>query len=126
MAILSVLLYTLAVIVAILLICLVLVQPSKGGGFGSAFGGMGESVFGAQTMGHLSKLTVVLIAVFFLVTLGLAAVTGHKGTARSAAAESSVLNSAAAKPAVPAAKPAAPAAKSAAVPAPAGVPSGKK
>ena len=55
MGVLSVILYTVAVIIAILLICLVLVQPSKGGGLGSAFGGAGETVFGAQTMNHLSK-----------------------------------------------------------------------
>ena len=91
MGVLSVILYTVAVIIAILLICLVLVQPSKGGGLGSAFGGAGETVFGAQTMNHLSKLTVVLITIFFVVTLALAAISGHKESAESTAAESSVL-----------------------------------
>ena len=51
--VLSVILYTAVVLIALLLIGLVLVQPSKGGGFGSAFGGVGESVFGAQAMGQL-------------------------------------------------------------------------
>ena len=32
------------VIIALLLICLILVQQSKDSGFGSAFGGLGESV----------------------------------------------------------------------------------
>lgn len=91
MGVLSVILYTIAVIIAILLICLVLVQPSKGGGLGSAFGGAGETVFGAQTMNHLSKLTVVLITIFFAVTLALAAISGHKESAKSTAASSSVL-----------------------------------
>ena len=91
MGVLSVILYTVAVIIAILLICLVLVQPSKGGGLGSAFGGAGETVFGAQTMNHLSKLTVVLITIFFVVTLALAAISGHKESAESTAAGSSVL-----------------------------------
>ena len=91
MGVLSVILYTVAVIIAILLICLVLVQPSKGGGLGSAFGGAGETVFGAQTMNHLSKLTVVLIAIFFVVTLSLAAISGHQASAKSTAASSSVL-----------------------------------
>ena len=91
MGVLSVILYTVAVIIAILLICLVLVQPSKGGGLGSAFGGAGETVFGAQTMNHLSKLTVVLITIFFVVTLALAAISGHKESAKSTAASSSVL-----------------------------------
>lgn len=92
MGVLSVILYTVAVIVAILLICLVLVQPSKGGGLGSAFGGAGETVFGAQAMNHLSKLTVVLIAIFFVVTLALAAISGNRATASSTAAESAVLS----------------------------------
>lgn len=92
MGVLSVILYTVAVIIAILLICLVLVQPSKGGGLGSAFGGAGETVFGAQTMSHLSKLTVVLITIFFVVTLALAAISGHKDSARSTAAGSAVLS----------------------------------
>ena len=131
MGVLSVILYTVAVIIAILLICLVLVQPSKGGGLGSAFGGAGETVFGAQAMSHLAKLTVVLIAIFFIVTLALAAISGHKDSSSGTAADSKVLKAAApaaeapaapaaapaastAKPAAPAAKPAAPAAKPAA------------
>lgn len=74
---LSVILYGLAVLVSLLLIALILVQPSKSGGFGSAFGGLGESVFGAQAMSHLSKLTVAFITVFFVVTLLLAVVASH-------------------------------------------------
>ena len=91
MGVLSVILYTIAVIIAILLICLVLVQPSKGGGLGSAFGGAGETVFGAQTMNHLSKLTVVLISIFFVVTLALAAISGRKASASSSADSSAAL-----------------------------------
>ena len=102
MGILSVILYTVAVIIAILLICLVLVQPSKGGGLGSAFGGVGESVFGAQTMSHLSKLTVVLITIFFVVTLALAAISGHKDSSKGTAAGSAVLKME--QPAAPAEK----------------------
>lgn len=74
---LSVILYGVAVLVSLLLIALVLIQPSKSGGFGSAFGGLGESVFGAQAMSHLSKLTVIFITIFFVVTLLLAVVAGH-------------------------------------------------
>lgn len=90
--IVSAILYTVAVLIAILLIALVLVQPSKGGGFGSAFGGVGEGVFGAQTMGYLSRLTVVLIAVFFVVTLALAAVSGHRQKVSAAASSSAALS----------------------------------
>lgn len=90
-AIFSAILYTAAVLIAILLVALVLVQPSKSGGFGSAFGGVGEGVFGAQAMGHLSKVTVVLIAVFFIVTLALAAVSGHRQKTASAVSSSAAM-----------------------------------
>lgn len=91
LTVMSAILYTVAVLIAILLVALVLVQPSKGGGFGSAFGGVGEGVFGAQTMGYLSRLTVIMIAVFFIVTLGLAALSGHKQKTVSAASSSAAL-----------------------------------
>ena len=61
LSVLSIIIYALVVLIAVLLIALILVQPSKSGGFGSAFGGLGESVFGAHAMSHLSKLTVILI-----------------------------------------------------------------
>lgn len=70
--------YTAVVIVSILLICLVLVQPSKSGGMGAAFGGLGQSVFGAQAGSHLTKLTVVLTSVFFVLALTLAFLIGHR------------------------------------------------
>ncbi|MCF6176156.1 MAG: preprotein translocase subunit SecG [Victivallaceae bacterium] len=71
-------LYTVVVIVALLLIGLVLIQQSKTGGFGSTFGGVGESVFGAQAVNHLSKLTVILTTVFFILSLLLAAISGQR------------------------------------------------
>ena len=93
MSILATILNTLVVLLAILLIALILVQPSKsGGGFGSAFGGLGESVFGAQAMSHLSKLTVWCISIFFILTLASAIVAGHIHTGDSSvvAGESSL------------------------------------
>ena len=80
--VISTILYVAVVLIAILLICLVLVQPSKGGGFGSAFGGIGESVFGAQAMSQLSKVTVFLLTMFFVLTLVLAVMTGHRSNVR--------------------------------------------
>ena len=78
MSILATILNTLVVILAVLLIALILVQPTKsGGGFGSAFGGLGESVFGAQAMSHLSRLTVWCISIFFILTLASAIVASH-------------------------------------------------
>lgn len=81
LTVVSAIIYAAVVLIAVLLIVLVLVQPSKGGGFGSAFGGVGESVFGAQAMGQLSKLTIVLLTLFFVLTLALAVLTGHKAAA---------------------------------------------
>lgn len=76
MPVLTAVLYTSVVIVALLIIALVLIQQSKGGGFGSAFGGAGESMFGAHVGSHLTKFTVILTTVFFILTLLLAAITG--------------------------------------------------
>ena len=103
---------TLVVILAVLLIALILVQPSKsGGGFGSAFGGLGESVFGAQAMSHLSKLTVWCISIFFLLTLASAIVAGHMKTADSSVVEESSVVMGASEAEKPAAEAAAEAAK---------------
>ena len=77
LSVLSVIIYALVVLISILLIALILLQPSKSGGLGSAFGGVGESVFGAHAMSHLSKLTVIFITVFFVLTLLLAVISGH-------------------------------------------------
>ncbi len=77
MAIVTVMLYALVVVVALLLIGLILIQPSKSGGLGATFGGVGESVFGGQAGSHLTKATVILTAVFFIFTLLLATLIGH-------------------------------------------------
>ena len=114
MSTLATILNTLVVILAVLLIALILVQPSKsGGGFGSAFGGLGESVFGAQAMSHLSKLTVWCISIFFVLTLASAIIAGHmKSDDTSVVEESSLVMGA-----VEAEKPAAEAAADAVKPA---------
>ena len=103
--VISTILYVAVVLIAILLICLVLVQPSKGGGFGSAFGGIGESVFGAQAMSQLSKVTVFLLTLFFVLTLLLAVMTGHRS--KNASTEGSLLLKQETKAVKPAAGPAA-------------------
>ncbi len=76
MSILQIILYALVVIVALLLIGLVLVQPAKSGGMGATFGGIGESVFGGQATSQLTKMTVVMTALFFGLVLILATVIG--------------------------------------------------
>jgi len=85
MGVITVVLYTLVIIVALLLIGLVLIQQSKGGGFGGSFGGVGESVFGAHAGNHLTKLTVILTTSFFVLTLLLAVIVGHRNRGRSVA-----------------------------------------
>ena len=64
----------LEVIASVLLICVILVQKSKGGGLGgSAFGGgAGESLFGARAGNVLTKITIILSIVFMANTLFLA------------------------------------------------------
>ena len=74
---LLVFLYSLVVVVALLLIGLILIQPAKSGGMGAAFGGVGESVFGGKAGSHLTKATVWMTALFFVLCLVLAVLIGH-------------------------------------------------
>ena len=118
MSTLATILNTLVVILAVLLIALILVQPSKsGGGFGSAFGGLGETVFGAQAMSHLSKLTVWCISIFFILTLASAIIAGHMKSADTSVVEESSLVMGASGAETPAAEAAAEAVKPAETPA---------
>ena len=75
--ILMVFLYTVVVVISLLLIGIVLIQPAKSGGMGAAFGGIGESVFGAKAGSHLTKATVVMTTLFFVLTLTLGALVGR-------------------------------------------------
>ena len=87
MEIIMTVLYALVIVVALLLAVLILIQPSKSGGFGSVFGGVGESVFGARAGSHLTKATVVLTVIFFVLALTLAALIGHSRSSRSLVTE---------------------------------------
>ena len=77
MSVLIVFLYALVVVISLLLIGLILIQPSKSGGMGAAFGGIGESMFGGKAGSHLTKATVWLTAVFMILALALAVLIGH-------------------------------------------------
>ena len=77
MAITTVFLYVMIFVVSLLLIALILIQPSKSGGMGAAFGGIGESVFGGKAGSHLTKTTVIMTTIFFVIALALAAFIGH-------------------------------------------------
>lgn len=83
MTFLAVVLYAAVILVTLLLIALILVQQSKGGGFGGAFGGLGESIFGAQGGSHLTKLTVILGTIFFVLVLAIAVLISHGGATRN-------------------------------------------
>ena len=139
MAGLTVFLYVLVVIASVLLIGLILLQPAKSGGMGAAFGGVGESVFGGKASNHLTKATVYLTAIFFIIALALAALIGHgvriSGAENSAvdallkekaAAPAAKEAASAAKKAAPAARKAAPAARKAAPAAKKAAPAAKK
>ncbi|MGI9534299.1 MAG: preprotein translocase subunit SecG [Thermodesulfobacteriota bacterium] len=61
------------VLVSVVLIIVVLLQPGKGGGLGSVFGGgSSESVFGASgAVPFLTKVTRLFAVVFFITSLSL-------------------------------------------------------
>lgn len=61
------------IVVSVILILIILLQPSKSGDLGSVFGGgTSESVFGASgAVPFLAKLTRLLAVVFFITSLSL-------------------------------------------------------
>jgi preprotein translocase subunit SecG len=72
------------ILVSLLLVLVVLVQRSRSdGGMGAAIGGgMAESAFGAETGNVLTKTTVNLAVIFFILSFGL--YLGHLWTHRQA------------------------------------------
>ena len=68
------------VLVALAVIVLVLLQHGKGADMGAAFGsGSSGSLFGSSgSANFLSRATGVLAAVFFITSLGLTYLSGHK------------------------------------------------
>ena len=86
MEIVANLLIFIIVALAVLLICLILVQRSKQGGLGAlgggAAGGATEEVFGAGFGNVLSKATVVLVVLFFASTMGLTFVEGQRAKSK--------------------------------------------
>lgn len=76
----DVILLVLQVFLALSIIALVLLQKGKGAGEGAAFGGGGAStVFGASgSSNFLSKSTAILAACFFINSLALAYLAGHR------------------------------------------------
>lgn len=68
---LTVILVIAIAVVAALLTGIVLIQQAKGGGFGMAFSGIGETVFGAHAASHLIRVTVTLIVVFIVLIISM-------------------------------------------------------
>lgn len=61
------------VVICFFLILVVLLQPGRGGGLGSAFGGAGQQVFGGRGAGtFMTKLTWVSAALFIVTSVSLA------------------------------------------------------
>ena len=79
--------YQVIIVIHVLLglgiIGLILLQQGKGADAGAAFGtGSAGSVFGAQgAASFLSRATAILATLFFITSLGLAVINGHKGVA---------------------------------------------
>lgn len=64
------------VIVSVFLIFIVLIQSGKGAELGAAFGGSGQTLFGARGAATIfSKMTTIAAILFMLTSLSLAVVT---------------------------------------------------
>lgn len=85
MSILVSLLLVVEVVAAFLLVVVILAQKSKDQGLGMAFGsGMGESLFGSRAGNVLTRMTIILSAVFMATTMLLAIMFAHgRGSSRS-------------------------------------------
>ncbi len=106
------------VIVCLLMTLLILMQRPKQEGLGAAFGGgVTDQVFGARTTNVLQKGTVYLASAFFLLSLTLAVLIGHKNRTKSLVEEKPKQEAAAAKEPAPAPAP---------TPAPVSAPEGPK
>ena len=61
---------TVFLIICVLLIVVVLLQKGRGGGVGGLFGGGGSSAFGTRTGDVFTWVTIVLVAFFLLLAVG--------------------------------------------------------
>jgi preprotein translocase subunit SecG len=68
------------VVIALAIVGLIMLQQGKGAEMGASFGsGSSQTIFGAVGTGNLfSRLTAILVAVFFITSSSLAVMSKHK------------------------------------------------
>ena len=70
-------------IVAVAIIAVVLVQPAETGGFLGSSGSMSNMMAPRRKGDALTRITTYLAGIFFLTSLSLAILAGHRGVAKS-------------------------------------------
>ena len=59
-------------LLCVIIILLILIQRGKGGGLAGAFGGMGgQSAFGTKAGDTFMRITIVFVAIWFLLCIGI-------------------------------------------------------
>lgn len=75
----TIFLIILYVITCVLMMALILMQPSEGGGLSQSFaGGQVDTILGTKTTAFLIKTTAVLAAIFLIICLLLASISTKK------------------------------------------------
>lgn len=57
------------ILLSLLLIAVILIQPPKGEGLASAFGGGGDTFFGTKTTQHINRFTIIVSVIILLLTI---------------------------------------------------------
>jgi preprotein translocase subunit SecG len=79
-AIITAILNTLVVLICLFLICLILIQRGKGGGLAGAFGGVGgSSAFGTKAGDVFTRVTVVVAAIWIILSMFLVVLYNRGG-----------------------------------------------
>jgi preprotein translocase subunit SecG len=66
-------------LISVVLALIILIQKGRGGGLSGAFGGIGAGVLGTKTGDFLTWVTVIFVAMFLLLGIGLAKFYKPKG-----------------------------------------------
>jgi preprotein translocase subunit SecG len=80
---LTIILFILFGLVSLLLVAVILLQEGKGGGIGSAFGGIGGEAFGHGS-GGINRFTATLAAIFVVLAIVIAKVRPSKPSSTAA------------------------------------------